>query len=50
VAVQGISMETVAVPEPKTWAMVLGGFAFLGLLGFKRKSVIHGSRPVDQIA
>ncbi len=25
-----------AVPEPETWAMMLAGFAGLGLIGFRR--------------
>lgn len=37
VFVQGASMEAVAVvPEPSTWAMALGGFGLLGLLGWRK--------------
>jgi hypothetical protein len=33
------SMESNAIPEPSTWAMILLGFGVLGLLGFhKRKA------------
>lgn len=34
--VQGVSMDASAVPEPKTWAMLLGGFALMGLMGWRR--------------
>jgi hypothetical protein len=34
--VQGVSMEASAVPEPKTWAMLLSGFALMGVMGWKR--------------
>ena len=36
VAVQALSMEATAVPEPRTWAMLLGGFALMGLMGWRR--------------
>jgi hypothetical protein len=29
---------TSGVPEPKTWAMLAIGFAFLGFAGLRRKS------------
>jgi hypothetical protein len=29
-------MEASAVPEPKTWAMLLSGFALMGVMGWKR--------------
>jgi hypothetical protein len=28
---------TTGVPEPKTWAMLVGGFTLMGLLGYKRR-------------
>ena len=31
------SMETTAIPEPRTWAMMGIGFALMGLLGIKRR-------------
>jgi hypothetical protein len=39
VGVQSISMDaTNAVPEPSTWAMLLGGFGLLALLGLRRRT------------
>lgn len=35
--VQGVSMDANAVPEPSTWAMLLAGFAFLGIAGYARR-------------
>lgn len=37
VFVQGASMTASAVPEPKTWAMLVAGFALMGAMAFKRK-------------
>jgi hypothetical protein len=38
IGVQSISMNaTNAVPEPSTWAMMLGGFGLMALLGLKRR-------------
>ena len=34
--VQGASMTASAVPEPSTWAMMLGGFGLMGLLGWHK--------------
>ena len=39
VFVQGASMTASAVPEPSTWAMALGGFGLLGLLGLRKRRV-----------
>jgi hypothetical protein len=36
-SVTGFNQSMTAVPEPKTWAMLLLGFGLLGLVGFKRK-------------
>jgi hypothetical protein len=31
-----------SIPEPSTWAMLVAGFAGLGLLGWrKRKAAVH---------
>jgi hypothetical protein len=38
VGVQSISMDASPVPEPSTWAMLLGGFGLLGLLGLRKRS------------
>ena len=38
--VQSISMNaTNAVPEPSTWAMMLGGFGLLGIFGLRKRRV-----------
>lgn len=38
VFVQGLSMDAVnTVPEPSTWAMMLGGFALIGFLGLRKR-------------
>jgi hypothetical protein len=31
----GLTGTTIAVPEPSTWAMLLLGFAGLGLMGWR---------------
>ena len=31
------SMESTAIPEPRTWAMMAIGFALIGMVGFKRR-------------
>ena len=36
--VDGLSMTASAVPEPKTWAMLVAGFALMGLVGYKRRA------------
>ena len=37
IGVQSISMDaTSAVPEPSTWAMLLGGFAFMAFFGVRK--------------
>ena len=39
VGVQSISMNaTNAVPEPRTWAMLLAGFALIGALGLRKRN------------
>ena len=40
IGVQSISMNaTNAVPEPSTWAMLLGGFGLIGILGLRKRRV-----------
>ena len=40
VFVTGVSMDaTNAVPEPSTWAMLLGGFGLIGILGLRKRRV-----------
>ena len=41
VAVQGISMEASAVPEPRTWAMMAIGFALMAGMGLKRRWAMY---------
>lgn len=31
------SMESSAIPEPSTWAMLLGGFGLMAFMGYKRR-------------
>ena len=33
---QNFTLEIAAIPEPSTWAMMLLGFAGLGLLGYRK--------------
>lgn len=37
VAVQAISMESTAIPEPRTWALMGLGFTVMAFMGFKRR-------------
>ena len=37
IGVQSISMDSSAVPEPSTWAMLGAGFGLMALFGLKRK-------------
>ncbi len=39
VFVTGVSMDANAVPEPSTWAMLLGGFGLIGILGLRKRRV-----------
>ena len=36
IGVQSISMDAVLVPEPSTWAMLLGGFGFMAFFGVRK--------------
>jgi hypothetical protein len=36
VAIQGMSMEASAVPEPKTWAMLILGFGMMAFMGARK--------------
>ena len=36
----GTITEVAAVPEPSTWAMMILGFAGLGFMAYRRKSIL----------
>jgi hypothetical protein len=38
--VDAVSFEVAAVPEPSTWAMMLLGFAGIGLMAYRRKNMV----------